>query len=137
MPYIKANTPEYLNLQSQNQQLQQQLSQSQSDNQQLQQQLSQSQSENQRFQQELQDAQQTIDQQNSAANDLNQQLTSNKNLAYGLGGLAAIMAALAVHYRGQRGKIVNYPQQQYAQQQYAASQEQNVSTPKQEPGASS
>jgi septal ring factor EnvC (AmiA/AmiB activator) len=113
MPYIKATTPEEQNLQTQNQQLQQQLNQSQASNQQLQQQLSQSQADNQQLQQQLQDAKSKIDQQNSTNTDLNQQLTSNKNLTYGLGGLAGLFAILAAYFRRGRGKI-GYPQQQYS-----------------------
>ena len=135
MPYIKATTPEQQNLQSQNQQLQQQLNQTQANNQQLQQQLSQAQSDNQRLQQQLQDTQHAIDQQNSANTDLNQQLTSNKNLTYGLGGLAVLLAIMAAYFRGQRGKVSYLPQQQYPQQQYTATREQDPSSAKQESSA--
>jgi Tfp pilus assembly protein FimV len=93
LSYIKAQTPEYTALQSQYQTAEQQLNQSQAQNQQL--------------QQQLQNAQNTIAQRDTAIANLNQQLSSNQSknttleaAAGGLGVLAIILGAFAVHYRG-------------------------------------
>jgi len=93
LSYIKAQTPEYIALQSQYQTVDQQLNQSQAQNQQL--------------QQQLQNAQNTIAQRNATIANLNQQLNTNQNTnttleaaAGGFGILAIIFGAFAVHYRG-------------------------------------
>ena len=104
MPYIKASTPEQLSLQSQNQQLQQQLSQSQADNQKLQ-------GDNQKLQQDLQIARSTIDQQNSSAANMSQQLTYTRYISLALGAIVVILAILSFRFLRQ-GKGTNTPQQQ-------------------------
>jgi len=93
LSYIKAQTPEYIALQSQYQTAEQQLNQTQAQNQQL--------------QQQLQNAQNTLAQRNATIANLNQQLNTNQNTnttleaaAGGLGILAIIFGAFAVHYRG-------------------------------------
>ncbi len=97
LSYIKAQTPEYTALQSQYQSVDQQLNQSQAQNQQL--------------QQQLQNDQNTIAQKNATIASLNQQLNTNQNTnttleaaAAGLGILAIIFGAFAVHSRGKSSK---------------------------------
>jgi predicted RND superfamily exporter protein len=110
LAYVNATTPEQTKLLSENQQLRQQLDQSESQNQQIQQQLSQSQANVQGLKQDLQNAQSTISQQNSAAADMSQKLTTNQTLSLGLGALVVLFAALTVHFRRQRGKANNLKQ---------------------------
>jgi hypothetical protein len=85
LSYIMAQTPEYVSLQSQYQEVQQQLNQSQAQNQQLQQQVS---------------------QQSVTISSLNQQVNANQGtnttleaVAAGLAVLALVFGALAVHGR--------------------------------------
>jgi hypothetical protein len=92
LSYIKAQTPEYVAIQSQYQAAEQQLNQTQAQNQQL--------------QQQLQSSQNAIAQRDSTIANLNQQLSSNQNVnttlevaAAGLGILAILCGAFAVHYR--------------------------------------
>jgi len=109
LSYIKAQTPEYVALQSQYQTVNQQLNQSQAQNQQL--------------QQQLQNDQNTIQQRNATIANLNQQLSTNQNTnttleaaAGGLGILAVIFGAFAVHYRGKSSKPQTPPPSTQAQQ---------------------
>jgi len=108
LSYIKAQTPEYITLQSQYQTAEQQLNQTQAQNQQL--------------QQQLQNAQNTLAQRNATIANLNQQLNTNQNTnttleaaAGGLGILAIIFGAFAVHYRG-KGKPQAQPSNTQTQQ---------------------
>jgi hypothetical protein len=91
LSYVKATTPEYTALQSQDQALQQQLAQSQAQNQQL--------------QQQLQNAQNTNAQKDATISDLNQRLnasqgtsTTYESVAVVLAILAAVLGALAIHF---------------------------------------
>lgn len=95
LSYVKATTPEYIVLQSQNQALQQQLTQSQAQNQQL--------------QQQLQNAQNSNAQKDATISDLNQRLnasqsnsTTYETAAGAFAILAAVLGALAIHFH--RGK---------------------------------
>lgn len=97
LSYIKATTPEYTDLQSQYQAIQQQLAQSQAENQQL--------------QQKLQDTQRTMSQQSSTIADLNQQLSSAKTMngeleavSLGLAALIVVLAIAGVLYSRRKSK---------------------------------
>jgi hypothetical protein len=96
LSYVNATTPEYVSLQSQYQQLQQQLNQTQSQNQQL--------------KQQLQTAQNSTAQQGSTIANLNSELSSTQGTATILGIVAVILAiaaiALAViHFRPTRTTV--------------------------------
>jgi len=89
------------------------------------QQLNKTQAQNQQLQQQLQNAQNTIAQRDATIANLNQQLSSNQNTnttleaaAGGLGLLAIIFGAFAVHYRG-KSKPQSQPSNFQAQQQKA------------------
>jgi hypothetical protein len=92
LSYIRAQTPEFTALQSQYQSIAQQLNQTQAQNRQL--------------QQQLQSSQSSVTQRNAALAILNQQLGVNQNMnitleavAIGLGVLALLLGAFALHYR--------------------------------------
>lgn len=82
LSYIKATTPEYTSLQSQYQNLEQQLAQSQAENQQL--------------NQSLQNAQNMLAQRDATIASLNQQLNSSQNTTGTLEATALVIAAIAV-----------------------------------------
>lgn len=100
LSYIKATTPEYSSLQSQYQNLQQQLSQSQAQNQQL--------------KQNLQDAQSKVTQQNATIADLNQQLNSSRSMNTTVEGAAGVLGIIAIILGGfatyaRRGRVNPQP----------------------------
>jgi hypothetical protein len=82
LSYIRAMTPEYVSLQSSYQMVQQQLAQTQAENQQL--------------KQNLQNSQNTIAQQNATIANLNQQVSSTRNISGTLEAGAAIVAIIAI-----------------------------------------
>lgn len=84
--YIKATTPEYITLRSQDQALQQQLNQSKSQNQQL--------------NQNLQNAQATIAQRDATIASLNQQLNSTQSTNTTLEVVAAVLGVFAIVFAG-------------------------------------
>jgi hypothetical protein len=88
LSYIKATTPEYVQLQSQYNSLQQQLNQTQSQNNQLQ-------SQNGQLQQQLQNQQNLVNQKDAQINDLNNRIISAQATIQEL-EIAAVILAIAI-----------------------------------------
>ena len=105
LSYVRATTPEYRDLLAQYQQLQQRVNQTQA--------------QNQKLQQDLQTAQGAISQKDSTIADLNRQLSSTQSMTMLLGGIAVILAVVAIalasiHFRSAQEKPSEDTKQQDA-----------------------